>query len=62
MPLELKPQGIYRVLSNNRDNRDNRADCSEAVSNFTIKFTASVEGESTGFLALLKRFPDEVEK
>ena len=60
MPLELKPQGIYRVTSNSR------GDGSDAVSNFTIKFTSSVdESASKGgpdFLALIKRFPDGMEK
>ena len=58
MPLELKPNGIFRVSQSS-----NRADSNaEAVSNYTIKFNASVEGESSGFLAQLKRFPDEVAK
>ena len=59
MPLELKPEGIHRVHSSGR------GDSSEAVSNFTFQLTASVKGagdKRPGFLALFKRFPDEVEK
>ena len=56
MPLALTPQGIFR------------GDGSEAVSYFTIKFVASVDGDKTarsrgpGFMALIKRIPDDVEK
>ena len=62
MPLALTPQGIFRVTSNSR------GDGIEAVSNFTIKFVASVDGDKTahsggpGFMALIKRIPDEMEK
>ena len=64
MPLELQPQGIFRVYSNNRGGCADR----EAISNFTIQLTASVNGdgshakEGSGFLAKLKRFHDGKEK
>ena len=35
---------------------------SEPVSNFTLKLTASVENADSGFLVLIKRIPDGVER
>ena len=62
MPLESRDDGIHRVT-------ENRAGSStERVANFTLEFTATVDGDKNalkrgpGFLALVKRFPDGVEK
>ena len=52
--LCVKEDGIHR--SNERNNT------SEPVSNFTLKLTASVENADSGFLVLIKRIPDSVER
>jgi len=56
----VKEDGIYRC--------NECSNSSEAISNFTVKLTASVdcdknaESGGPGFLAMIKRFPDEVER
>ena len=52
--LCVKEDGIHR--SNERNNT------SEPVSNFTLKLTASVKNADSGFLVLIKRIPDGVER
>ena len=53
--LNVRSDGIYR--SNDRTNSE------ELVSNFTVSLLGLVEDAGgPGFLAQLKRFPDETEK
>ena len=58
--IKVKEDGIYRF--------NERSNSSEPMSNFTVRLTASVDCDKSaesggpGFLTVIKRFPDEVER
>ena len=55
--LKVRSDGIYHC--------NDRMNSEELASNFTVSLLGLVEGEDAGgpgFLAQLKRFPDETEK
>ena len=58
--IQVKEDGIYRC--------NERSNSSEPMSNFTVKLTTSVDCDKSaecggpGFLTMMKRFPDEVER
>ena len=60
MPLSVKQDGIYKTTNNNS--------AGFAVCNFSLKLSVHVDGYKDaktgkpGYLALVKRFPDGMEK